>query len=101
MRNKTIKKLFTNIIFPVVTIIVFVVILGRIGYWENHYVMTATVVEVENENIFLTDTNGNLWECSFDTNDFIVGDIVKVTMFDSHTHLNIYDDEIERVEKIS
>ena len=103
MKKKTISKIkrtITNIIFPIAVIITFVLVLGRVGYWENHYTMTAEVVEINNESVYIKDENGELWEGLFDEHDFAVGDVVKVTMFNNHTDLNIYDDAIEKMEKI-
>lgn len=94
------KKILVNTILPILAIIAFVVVLGRVGYWENHYTTTATVVDIKNENILIEDETGNLWECLFDENDFVIGNTVKVTMFNGHTDLDIYDDEIEKMEKI-
>lgn len=78
----------------IIGFIVFVYVLGRVGYEEDHYTREATVTSIKNEIVYVTDTKGYYW--SFESSDFNVGDEVEMLMCANHTG-DISDDIIEKV----
>ena len=85
-----------NIVVIVVAMIIVVAILGAAGWYETHYTLTGTVVDVNTtrEIVTVEDENGNLWD--FYGTGFSVNDNVKMCM-DTNCTANIYDDEIEKI----
>ena len=74
--------------------IVGIAIIGGIENYENTYIRTAEVVEVQNNSLVIfTDSTGNDWDYYFeDGTDLETGDNVKLIMDTMHTDNNIYDD---------
>lgn len=68
------------------------------NYAETHYSKKAEVVTVVGNSISIEDENGDRW--LFYGKGFERGDKVRVIMYNNHTDLNIYDDEIVKVKKI-
>lgn len=87
------KNLKTYILITI-GFIMFLYVLGRVGYEEDHYTREATVTDINNEIIYVTDTKGYLW--SFESSEFNIGDEVKMLMCANHTG-DISDDIIEEV----
>lgn len=88
------KKVKNVMLAVMVTGIAFL-ILGRVGWFECHYYNDATVTEIDGNNIIVTDNNDEEW--IFIGENFNVNDRVRLTMYNNHTDLNIFDDEIEDV----
>lgn len=88
------KKVKNVMLAVMVTGIAFL-ILGRVGWFECHYYNDATVTEIDGNNIIVTDNNDEEW--IFIGDNFNVNDRVRLTMYNNHTDLNIFDDEIEDV----
>ncbi len=91
------KKIFTIAITTIATL-GFMFLLGKVGYWENHYITNAKIITIENTDITIEDEKGNLWTFYTD-GDFTIGEEIVVTMFNNHTNLIIEDDEIEAIKK--
>ena len=87
------KNLKTYILMTI-GFIMFLYILGRVGYEEDHYIKEATVTDINNEIIYATDTRGYIW--SFESSDFNIGDKIEMLMCANHTG-DISDDIVEKV----
>lgn len=83
-------------VIAVLALVLFFVLLGRVGYWESHYNRDGKVVEVNGEVITVEDNCGNLWD--FYGDGYKVNDEVRMLMDSHHTDNIITDDTIERVE---
>lgn len=68
------------------------------NYAETHYFKKAEVMTVVGNSVSIEDENGDRW--LFYGKGFKRGDKVRVIMYNNHTDLNIYDDEIVKVKKI-
>ena len=79
-----------------VVFIVFMLVLGRVGYWETHYYREGEVVSVSGQLVEVEDRIGYTWE--FYGDGFHKGDNVKMLMFNNGTDNIITDDEIENVK---
>ena len=81
----------------VITIAVVVTLLaiGRVGYWETHYNREGVVTDVTNEVITITDTTGNEW--AVEGESLTVGDRVTLCMHTQGTEHTITDDTIDSV----
>lgn len=80
-------------------------VVGRVGYWENHYDRQATVTDVvvcETEYLVeVEDAGGYTWEFYAENReDFKMGDNVKMRMCTMDTDSNIFDDVIEDVKLV-
>lgn len=87
------KNLKTYILITI-GFIMFLYVLGRVGYEEDHYTREATVTDIKSEVIYATDTRGYLW--SFESSEFNIGDNIEMLMCANHTG-DISDDTIEKV----
>lgn len=63
--------------------------------YQGLYARSTVVVKLDYENdvVVVEDFNGNLWEFT-GCEDWIVGDICSMVMYDNDTPQTIYDDEI-------
>ena len=88
------KKLIATIL----VVILFVMMVGVIGYTEHRYTKeNCMVVMVEDNEITVEDNLGEWW--TFYGEGFQKGDKVNLKMFDSCTGTNT-DDVIENVERV-
>ena len=73
------------------------------SYFESHYTREAKVCRVEENVIIFTDTQGNFWECEKeeDGDSFIMGESVKLKMFNNYTINESTDDVITKVIKMN
>ena len=79
-------------------VILFVMMVGVIGYTEHRYTKeNCVVIMVENDEITVEDKLGYTW--TFYGEGFQKGDKVNLKMFDSCTGTNT-DDIIENVERV-
>lgn len=97
MKKKTNNKIKTNI-KAIVVLIIMLLVIGRIGYYEMHYYREGTVVGVQGTVVTVKDRSGYLWD--FEGEGFNKEDSVKMLMCTMGTDSNIYDDEIEDVKKL-
>ena len=83
----------------VLAVMVGIAVVGGVGTYENTYIRTAKVIEVQIDNLVtFVDSTGNNWDYYFkDGTNLEVGDNVKLVMDSMHTDRNIYDDEIRKI----
>ena len=87
-----------KIIAATLVVILFVMMVGVIGYTEHRYTKeNCMVVMVEDNEITVEDNLGEWW--TFYGEGFQKGDRVNLEMFDSCTGTNT-DDVIENVERV-
>ena len=87
-----------RILATTLVVILFVMMVGVIGYTEHRYTKeNCVVVMVENDEITVEDNLGHWW--TFYGEGFQKGEKVNLTMFDSCTGTNT-DDVIENVERV-
>ena len=77
--------------------IIFILAVGRIGYWELHYKMDCEVVEIVDDVTILEDSTGNLWEVKDTTLELYK--TYTVLFFNNNTCTRI-DDEIEEIKNV-
>ena len=73
-------------------LIVFLLLVGRVGYWETHYNRDGVVTSVSGQLVEVEDKTGLTWE--FYGDGFRTGDNVRMVMFNGGTDGTVYDDEI-------
>ena len=88
------KKVLKTITF-IIGFTIFILIVGRISYWDLHYEMDCEVVEIVDNVITLEDSTGNLWEVE-DIN-LELGETYTVVFFNNDTSIRT-DDEIEKIK---
>lgn len=75
--------------------ILFLFVIGRVGWHEDHDTRDATVTRVECNTVSVVDSVGYYWE--FYGEGYDVGDEVRLLMRLNHT-ADISDDVVESVE---
>ena len=88
------KKVLKTIAF-IIGFTIFILIVGRISYWDLHYEMDCEVVEIVDNVITLEDSTGNLWEVEDINLEF--GETYTVVFFNNDTSIRT-DDEIEKIK---
>ena len=94
-------KIFTkgnikSLISGVVAMAIFCIGLSVISYYETHYTMQATVVDIEtNDTVLIEDTTGNLW--AFEGKGFKINDEVNVKFYNAESTFTRKDDEVMEV----
>ena len=78
-------------------IIIFILIFSFCSIIETTYTRKATIIQIKDNTILMKDENNYVWE--FNTNEFSVGDEVKLTLDNNHTDLIIKDDKIKKIKK--
>ena len=92
-RNKQVK----TVIFAIVTIILFFIVLGRVGYHETHYNREAIVISINSDSVItVKDNTNNVWK--FVGDGYTVGDEVQMLMSTEGTESIITDDKIINVK---
>lgn len=76
--------------------ILFLLLLGRVGYYETTYKIEATVTDVLGPTAEYTDTRGHIWVGDREKHD--IGDHVTLVMFNNGTDSYLADDSIDRVK---
>ena len=79
----------------IIGFIIFILVVGRISYWDLHYEMDCEVVKIVDNVITLEDSTGNLWEVE-DIN-LELGETYTVVFFNNDTSIRT-DDEIEKIK---
>lgn len=79
----------------IIGFIIFILVVGRISYWDLYYEMDCEVVEIVDNVITLEDSTGNLWEVE-DIN-LELGETYTVVFFNNDTSART-DDEIEKIK---
>lgn len=93
-REERKQKALQTIVF-IIGFTIFMLIVGRVGYWDLHYEMDCKVVEIVDNVITLEDSTGNLWEVE-DIN-LELGETYTVVFFNNDTSIRT-DDEIEKIK---
>lgn len=92
------KKVFTReniktIILGIIVLTIFFVGLEIVGYYESHYTMKATIVDIESDGVYVAeDATQNLW--AFEGEGFNVDDEVKIKFYDAGLTFTREDDEV-------
>lgn len=60
-REERKQKALETIAF-IIGFIIFMIAVGRVGYWELHYEMDCEVVKIVDDIVTLEDSSGYLWE---------------------------------------
>lgn len=79
----------------IIGFIIFILVVGRISYWDLYYEMDCEVVGIVDNVITLEDSTGNLWEVE-DIN-LELGETYTVVFFNNDTSIRT-DDEIEKIK---
>lgn len=79
-------------ILIVIAVVIALLVIGRVGYWETHYNREGVVTEVADDLVTITDTLGNEW--LMDGESLQVGDRVIMRMSTQGTEETIMDDAI-------
>lgn len=86
-------------ILRTLTILAFVVMLGKVGYSETHYEVEATIISASGSVIEAEDTDGNIWE--FEADELEIGQKVVLVMADYNQTSDVTDDEVEDVKALN
>lgn len=89
-----IKRTSVTVVVTVVMVVALLVI-GRVGYWETHYNREGVVTSVEGDTVVVTDTTGNEW--AMEGEPLTVGDRVTLRMHTQGTEHTITDDTVVSV----
>ena len=88
------QKALQTIVF-IIGFIIFILIVGRVGYWDLHYEMECEVVKIVDDVVTLEDGSGYLWEVEDTTLE--LGETYTVVFFNNDTSIRT-DDEIEKIK---
>lgn len=88
-KKETIAKIKV-ITIVLIGIILFIFILGKVGYMEDHYTKEGTVTNIQNGIVTVKDNQGYFWE--FEGSNFKIGDKVELLMSANHT--GTFEDDI-------
>ena len=83
-------------ILIVCAVVIALLVIGRVGYWETHYNREGVVTEVADGLVTITDTLGNEW--IMDGESLQVGDRVIMRMSTQGTEETIMDDAIVSIK---
>lgn len=95
------KRIFTReniktIITGIMVLSIFWMGLMIVSYYESHYTMKATIVDIESDGVYVAeDATQNLW--AFEGENFNIDDEVKITFYDSNLTFTRKDDEVVKV----
>lgn len=89
------KQIALETVAFIIGLIIFLLVVGRVGYWEMRYEMECKVIKVVDNIATLEDSSGHLWEVEDDTIE--VGKTYIVVFFNGATD-NRQDDEIEKIK---
>lgn len=93
-REERKQKVFETIAF-IIGFIIFMAIVGRVGYWDLHYEMDCEVVKIVDDVATFEDGSGHLWEVENTTLE--LGETYTVVFFNNDTSIRT-DDEIEKIK---
>lgn len=78
-----------------IVLVVTLLVIGRVGYWETHYNREGVVTSVEGDTVVVTDTTGNEW--AMEGEPLSIGDKVTLRMHTQGTEHTITDDTVVSV----
>ena len=93
-REERKQKVLETIAF-IIGFIIFMAIVGRVGYWDLHYEMDCEVVKIVDDVVTLEDGSGHLWEVENTTLE--LGETYTVVFFNNDT-CERTDDEVEKIK---
>lgn len=93
------KNVIKNVALTIFTFVVIFLILGFAGYMDTHYNTTATVYEVNGNEVTLIDCAGYVWGVT-DRPDLHVGEFVKISFDNNCTDYTREDDIIVTIKKL-
>lgn len=76
----------------IVMLLLFLALIGRVGYWETHYTEDATVIAATEQIVTVEDDKGQVWE--FYGDGYKVGDRVHLHIDNNETDNTTTDDKI-------
>lgn len=88
------QKVLETIAF-IIGLTIFMLSLGKAGYWDLHYEMDCEVVKIVDDVVTLEDGSGYLWEVEDTTLE--LGKTYTIVFFNNDTSIRI-DDEIEEIK---
>lgn len=86
-----------NKILIALSIVAIVGIIVGVGSMETRYTRTGNVTDVSNNIVTITDTVGHVWEYET-TEEYYIGDDVKMIMDNNTTDTIITDDKIIKLK---
>lgn len=95
-REERKQKVLETIAF-IIGFIIFMAIVGRVGYWDLHYEMDCEVVKIVDNVVTLEDGSGHLWEV--ENTILELGETYTVVFFNNDTSIRT-DDEIEEIKNV-
>ena len=88
-----------NILGFIIIVLLLIVAPSVAGNIETHYTKEAVVINIKNnDEVVVMDEQNEIW--SFYGKSYLIGEKVKLVMFNNYTENNIYDDEIVNVKII-
>lgn len=90
-------KNFKNAVCGVLILISFFLMIGIVGWYENHYTLQGKVVNNLNGEINVEYGNGKIWKFAADSEDYPLNTEIELTMFTNYT-TQIKDDEIIKIK---
>lgn len=88
---------FKNAVCGILILIGFFLMIGIVGWYENHYILQGKVVNNLNGEISVECGNGKIWKFAADSKDYPLNTKVELTMFNNYT-TQIKDDEIIKIK---
>lgn len=94
-RKEERKQKVLETIALIISFIIFILVVGRVGYWDLHYEMDCKVVEIVDNIVTLEDSSEYLWEVE----DTILelGKTYTIVFFNNDTCTRI-DDEVKEIK---
>lgn len=94
-RKEESKQKGIEIIAFIIGFPIFMLIAGRVGYWDLHYEMDCEVVKIADDIVTLEDGSGHSWEVEDTTLE--LGETYTVVFFNNDTCARA-DDEVEEIK---
>lgn len=94
MRKERKQKVLETVVF-IIGLTIFLLVIGRVGYWETRYEMECKVVKVTTTETVFEDNAGYRWTID-NTADYELNKTYTV-LFNTMGTDNRQDDEIEKI----
>lgn len=83
----------------IVMLLMFLALIGRVGYWETHYTEDATVIAATEQTVTVEDDRGQVWK--FYGDGYEVGDRVHLHIDNNETDNTMTDDKVVSVKLVT
>lgn len=83
----------------IVMLLMFLALIGRVGYWETHYTEDATVIAATGQIVTVEDDRGQVWE--FYGDGYKVGNRVHLHIDNNATDTTTTDDKVVSVRLVT